>query len=528
MPITYLDNDPAKITYLEDPQPENMVGSIFGKVPESAYQAGERNILGNIFERPAAAIRSAIQGKGYVAGAINPTNVPTFQELAIQKSQQTTSPAANVALGMIPSAVGLAADIVTSPADVLTSIIPGIKPVQQASRAIMSSKAGRALTDLSTMPIEQIGRPTAEKLSANVSTAVKEGVNKAIRPSVTGKGTATQQDVYYSKAESAVKDIIENKDNLEIVDAAGNIVTGRSPKSLSEMLQAVGQTKENIFNRYAPMIESASQQGAKVDGKAIADKLRAFAAQEDVQMANPELGKYATDVASRWEDKVIPLTTAENVAKRFNAMLKQKYQQGKITGADVSSAHVDDMVVRHLRNEIADKAGVADLKARYGALAGLESDLAKRVIVAGRQNPVGLVESMANMQSGADIAGGVALSMATGNPAYMGFALRGIGAKAVGNFIKSANSPDVNIARMFSKIEKLQATPVRMTPQTETASKLKTLLKTATPEEKRVIRRAAELESRGNPNNPEPTSRGQKEITRNPKGSRVIDWSRYL
>lgn len=457
-------------------QPEKMVGSIFGKVPESGYQSGERNILGNIVDRPGAAIRSAIQGKGYTKGAVNPSAVPTFQDLALKSYHEGAGRIAEnipeglgrkafegVATigGMIPSAVGMAADIVTNPADLLGTIIPATKPAQAAGRAIMSTKAGQSLKEIATMPIEQIGRPTAEQLGAKVSKTVKEGIEKAVRPSVIGKRTATQQETYFKKAESAVKDVLDNKPNLEIVDRNGNLSVGKNPESLNEALQAVGQTRENIFETYSPMIKRASAAGEVVDGNAIAGKLRSFAAQENIQLSNPGLAKYADDVATRWEGKTIPLDVAEQTAKDFNAMLKQKYQQGKISGADVSSAHVDDMVVRMLRNEIADKAGVGDLKRRYGALAELEGDLAKRAIVAGRQNPVGLVDSIANISSGSDIAGGVMLSIMTGNPAYMGFAAKGIAAKVAGNFIKTANSPDANIAKMFKSVEKLRKIPTR-------------------------------------------------------------------
>jgi rare lipoprotein A (peptidoglycan hydrolase) len=362
---------------------------------------------------------------------------------------------------MSPSALGMAADIATNPADVLTGIVPGLKPVQQAGRAIASTKAGKALTELATMPIEQIGRPTAEQLATKVSTTVKQGIEKAVRPSVIGKRTATQQESYFKKAESAVKDVLDNKANLEIIDKNGGLVVGKNPESLNEALQAVGQTRENIFETYSPMIKQASDAGAVVDGDAIALKLKTFAAQENVQLSNPGLAKYADEVATRWEGKQVPLNVAEQTAKDFNAMLKQKYQQGKVSGADVSSAHVDDMVVRMLRNEIADKAGVGDLKRRYGALAELEGDLAKRAIVAGRQNPMGLVESLTSASSGADIASAVAMSAFTGNPMWLGLAVRGIGAKAAGNIIKGINSPDANIARMFKNVEKLRAIPTR-------------------------------------------------------------------
>ena len=472
-------------TASEQARPEKMVGSVFGKVPESAYQAGERNILGNVFERPGAAIRSAIQGKGYTEGAVNPTDVPTFQNLALDTyhkgagsiaekipegfGRSAFETAATIG-GVIPSAAGLVADIVTNPADVLSTAIPMAKPVQAAGRAIASTKAGKALTELATMPVEQIGRPTAEQLGMKVSKTVKEGIEKAVRPSVIGKRTANQQEAYFKKAESAVKDVLDNKANLEIIDKDGSLVVGKNPESLNEALQAVGQTREGIFETYSPMIKKASAEGATVDGNAIASKLRSFASQENVQLSNPGLAQYADDIAARWEGKQVTLDVAEQTAKDFNAMLKQKYQQGKVSGADVSSAHVDDMVVRMLRNEIADKAGVGDLKKRYGALAELEGDLAKRAIVSGRQNKVGLVDSIASIESGADIAGAVAMSAFTGNPMWLGLAVRGIGAKAAGNIIRGINSPDANIARMFKNVEKLRAIPTRSIPAGRAAS----------------------------------------------------------
>jgi hypothetical protein len=115
--------------------PEKNVG-FFGSVPESAYNRGERNIIGNIFERPGAAIRSAIQGKGYGAGALNPTNVPMFQDQMLNAyyKKAGVNPL-SLAGGSLVSAGGLAADVLTNPADVLAMIAgkaPGVKAITKA------------------------------------------------------------------------------------------------------------------------------------------------------------------------------------------------------------------------------------------------------------------------------------------------------------------------------------------------------------------------------------------------------------
>lgn len=139
-------------------QPSGKTTGVFGKVPIEEYRQGERNIIGNIFERPAAAIRSAIRGEGYAAGAINPTNVPTFQEEALKQfSPQTESVAKNF-IGGIPASIGgLAADTLTNPAQVLTMLL-GKVPVgggKNLGGVVASSKSGKAISTVANAPIQK-------------------------------------------------------------------------------------------------------------------------------------------------------------------------------------------------------------------------------------------------------------------------------------------------------------------------------------------------------------------------------------
>jgi len=128
------------------PQAQKMVG-VFGKVPEEEFLAGRRNIMGNISERPAAAIRSALQGQGYTAGAINPTNVPNFQDLLLRAYyEKTPNFAGKTLLGNIPSAVGLGADILTNPADMALLLLPKV-PVgggKSLGQAVMSTSPAQS------------------------------------------------------------------------------------------------------------------------------------------------------------------------------------------------------------------------------------------------------------------------------------------------------------------------------------------------------------------------------------------------
>lgn len=154
------------------------VGGVFGRVPVGEYERGERNILGDIFERPGAATRGFIQNigrtgqspiAGYRQGALEPGKVPTFQDLALNKYWKGVPPErTNVAVpgGMVASAGGLAADIATNPANLLAmlagkapigggktlgGVIGQTKPAQAISRYVTrprfmgGSKAGQGL-----------------------------------------------------------------------------------------------------------------------------------------------------------------------------------------------------------------------------------------------------------------------------------------------------------------------------------------------------------------------------------------------
>jgi hypothetical protein len=163
-----LEEEEEAIAQQNNQQPENRVGGImgFGSVPESNYQQGERNLVGNIFERPAAAIRSGLQGKGYAEGAVNPTGVPTFQQLALEKfAPKTSSVVANFMGGLIPSTLGLVADIATNPADLLTMLV-GKAPVGGGKNL------GQVVS--ATKPMQELGKfLTKERVAPDVAGKIK-------------------------------------------------------------------------------------------------------------------------------------------------------------------------------------------------------------------------------------------------------------------------------------------------------------------------------------------------------------------
>ena len=162
MGIRYLDESPTQATtgrirYVDDtPMPasenrprtaaEYVLPSFMTKYQE---KPGERTLTGDIFERPGAAVRSALMGKGYSAGAITPEKVPSFQETALKKYYERPGVVPTKATtqlgGLGVSAAGLAADIATNPADMLTMLAPKAPGAGAVTKVIAETKPARAI-----------------------------------------------------------------------------------------------------------------------------------------------------------------------------------------------------------------------------------------------------------------------------------------------------------------------------------------------------------------------------------------------
>lgn len=454
-------------------------GGIFGEVPESQYQAGERNILGNVFERPAAAVRSAIQGKGYAQGAINPTNVPTFQDLALDKyyksktgdilgqatakgtkilSRQLTGQKipiskemGKIPAGMLVSGAGAAADTLTDPTAWLATLA-GYMPMGSGrilGTVIKNSKVGQALSRIGNTPIETM----ASKLNRqSLNRVIDYGINKAVRPTVVGKGTIAGRTQYADKARTVVKTIVENKNILNLQDQYGQ-VANRLPESLDDFAQAIQQIKIYIFNQYDAIRRAAQRAGAKINLKPIIDELRRVSKTKVIIDNRPEVANYAGQLADNLSRrKFYTPKQAQDAIKLYNTSLEGYYKNP--TFAEANKATIDSNVAKKLRvllDDIIENATGKEyqpLKNKYAALKSLEADVNKRAVVYGRQNAKGLVDMLGDIAGGGDMVQGL-LSL---NPAKFA---GGIAKKGIAAYIKALVNPDNVIKDMFKKVNKL-------------------------------------------------------------------------
>jgi len=185
----------------------------------ATFKKGDLNLLGNIANRPAAANRSFLMGKGYEKGASNPNAVPRFQDVILDKyyNKVGVNPL-TVAGGFGVSGAGLLADIVTDPFALLT-LIAGKTPMKGGStleEVIAKSTAGQAVGRFVNLPIEETGpvRYTSDAIQglANQIKKLPEVVTK-ITDYPANKVNAIRRgfwDEYAPKEYKAYGDAIEN------------------------------------------------------------------------------------------------------------------------------------------------------------------------------------------------------------------------------------------------------------------------------------------------------------------------------
>jgi hypothetical protein len=159
------------------------------------FPRGERTVLGNIFERPGAAIRSTLLGNGYAQGASVPEEVPRFQDVALDKyygavgkGTENLPPilrnliiAGSVPGGMGVSAGGMAADVATNPADIFAMLV-GKAPMgggKTLGGVLGATKPVQAVSRFANLPLEETAPGRA--FNSALSSFKKSGVFKQNR-----------------------------------------------------------------------------------------------------------------------------------------------------------------------------------------------------------------------------------------------------------------------------------------------------------------------------------------------------------
>lgn len=265
----------------------------------------------------------------------------------------------------------------------------------------------------------------------------------------TGERVPTGKTVYQDKTINAVKTIAENRPNLSLVDADGNVTAGQLPKNLREFQQSIDQTKAAIYKAYTEKAQATGSTGATLELEPVASELDHVANDKVTNAVNPATAKYAADRAALLR-KVGSFTPeeAQSAIQQYNTSLEAFYRNPSYDTA--SRAGVDAMVANKMRAGLDDLIenssgeGYQDLKNRYGALKAIEKDVVKRATVDARKAPKGLLD-FTDIASGAELVKG----LATMNPA----SLAGSAAiKGISRYYKYLNDPNTAIKALFKGV----------------------------------------------------------------------------
>ena len=334
---------------------------------------------------------------------------------------------------------------------------PEHAPANIAAGAVGGTVAGAAA--------EPLARAISGNTIAGLDKFIKDNFERAIKPSVSGKGTYSQAQAYATKVGSALNSIIDNRAGLRLLDEHGQpVAPGTLPQSLDQFAQAIDQTKQKIFQQYDAMAKAAGDAPYLVSLAPVVTELRKIAITPAVKDFSPSVANYATAIADRLEARgAYTAEEAQDGIQHINAALKGFYGRDP-TRETVANAGVDALMANILRQQLdttIDRAvgpGYQALRDQYGALRTLEKDVVHRAIVTGRQETGGgLLGRISDVISAEQVIHGIL----TFNPAGMA---TGAGMRAWRGFVRYLHSPNRAVKRIFEAADKrqtLQPSPVR-------------------------------------------------------------------
>lgn len=283
---------------------------------------------------------------------------------------------------------------------------------------------------------------------------------KAIKPTITGKGTAGQVKQYRENELSGVNAIKENQSLLKFTDEAGDVVEGQLPKNLEQFGEAVEQTKSSIYKKYSDISKQSGEAGLTVKMTSAIDELDAVINNKALDITHPETIRFAQEYQTRLrKNPEMGPEITEEIIKNINNDLKAFYRNPQ--SGEVSKMAVQALVVNKLRQSLEETISGATgkqysaLKRQYGSLVALEKDIVKASLRDARKNVKGLID-FSDILSGGQITSG----LLSGNVALVG---SGLAQKGIATFYKHLTNPNRGVKALFGDVDKLVKKRARST-----------------------------------------------------------------
>lgn len=286
----------------------------------------------------------------------------------------------------------------------------------------------------------------------SIESKIMSRYEKAIKPTISGKGTKTQITQYNDNVLSGADSIKENQALLKFTDEAGDVIEGKLPENLNQFVDAVDQTKSSIYKKYSDISKASGEEGMLVKFDSAISELDSVINNESLAITHPDTVTYAQNYKNRLsKSAALRPELTEEIIKNINNDLKTFYRNPQ--SGEVSKMAVNALVVNKLRQSLEETISGATgkeysaLKRQYGSLVALEKDIVKASLRDARKNVKGLID-FSDILSGGQITSG----LLSGNLALVG---SGVSQKAIASFYKHLNNPNRGVKALFGDVEAL-------------------------------------------------------------------------
>jgi hypothetical protein len=295
---------------------------------------------------------------------------------------------------------------------------------------------------------------------AKVDGSIVSSFNTAIKPSITNKGTSAKAKQYDVAVSNVVKDIVENRDKIQIKDESGEVVRNGVPETVAEFESALNQRKKQIYSEYSELNRQAGEKGKTINygeklssekgEESILDALDIVIQDKNANLYDPQAVEYAKRLKQNFEGEYnLSLEESQSQVEYLNDRLKTFFRNPDTK--ELTRSKIDAMISNKLRelmdNKITEATGEGyqALRNKYAEIKRIEKDVRRKANLVANKNGKTLID-FADIISGADVISGI-VSM---NPAQI---VRGGIMYGIKETFKSINSPDANIKRMFKGAE---------------------------------------------------------------------------
>ena len=322
--------------------------------------------------------------------------------------------------------------------------------------ADVTKDAVKKVSDVVPDPSARVVTEYAKNLAKNANEGIIETVNKVFKPKIAKGRTPAQINTFDKNKITAITSIVENKKNLKLLDADGD-VTYRLPENSVETQTALDQTKKSAYVEMERAITLADGQPLTVTGDNIVKNLTdSIINDKSLQIEGKDVIKYAQERIEEYSNWTGGAADTQKVIQRLNSKLDNYYKNPTKSPKDYAKIYVDVLVRNNLRKDLdkvietakgASSEDYLKYKKIYSSLKSIEDDVARAANSERNSAVTKLLPTFTDVIAGHQLITGIA---AGSSPTFWG----GLGLFAVSSFRKVYGDPKRKIKKMFKDVDR--------------------------------------------------------------------------